>query len=156
MPKQVQFTVEVLKQAMNSFKHVLLLADKNHLDFIAEEWSASVEVDQKTGKAVTGSLKDIYEVSDSSTSNITNYFEKLVLVDFLYGNPITHYFIKFKRFPYQLKGSESLKIMQDTDTLMIVWYFYYDKLQKTVKERLRDAERAAKSANDGLSRTPTI
>ena len=97
MPKQVKYTVEVLKQAMNSFKHVLLLADKNHLDFIAEEWSASVEIDEKTGKAVTGAFKDIYESKELNISNITNYFEKLVIVDFLYGNPITHYFIKFKR-----------------------------------------------------------
>ena len=89
-------------------------------------------------------------------SNITNYFEKLVIVDFLYGNPITHYFIKFKRFPYELKGSESLKILKDTDTMMIVWYFYYDKLQKIVKERLRDAENSSKTAGDRVTATPTI
>lgn len=79
-------------------------------------------------------LEDLLKPPEQSKVTGTEYFEKLVMLDFMYSNPITHYFIKFKRFPYPLEGVSDMRFLRDIDNMLVVWYYHFDKCQKEVVE----------------------
>lgn len=128
LPDKVAYLTEILKQSLQANKRVLGVVDVNHLDFLVESWAETVEVNKDTGKSRVRDLREFYEPESLDIENITEFVEKLVYVDFLYNNPITHYFIKFKKFPYELRGDFSAKLLRDPESLMILWYYHYDKL----------------------------
>lgn len=134
LPLKVAYTTEVIKQSLQATKRVVGVVDVNHLDFLAEEWADKVAVNKVTGKAQIRDLREFYETPDLELPDAATFIEKLVHVDFLYDNPITHYFIKFKKFPFELRGDLSARMLRDPESLMIVWYFYYDKLRKRLDD----------------------
>lgn len=100
--------------------------------------------EKKTGE-------DLDEVLNDSANRIdegSEYFDKLVMLDFMYANPITHYFIKFKRFPYPLQGSSSARYLRDIDNMLVVWYYFYDKYQKQVHQAVSQAKPQPKKPED--------
>ena len=141
LPDKINYLTEVVKQSLAANKRVIGVVDVNHLDFLAENWAESVQVNKETGKTRVRDLREFYEPENEDIENITEFIEKLVYVDFLYSNPITHYFIKFKKFPYELRGDFSARLLRDPESLMILWYFYYDKLQdKMAQARKRQSK----------------
>lgn len=134
LPMKIAYTTEVIKQSVQAAKRVVGVVDVNHLEFLADAWAEKVAVNKESGKPNVVDLREYYEISNLEIPDAATFIEKLVHVDFLYDNPITHYFIKFKKFPFELKGDLSARLLRDPESLMLVWYFYYDKLRKRLDE----------------------
>jgi len=129
LPSRMKYMAEVIRQSLLFTDKTLVVMDRNHIDFLADEWKVGAKIEKN--KIVPQDLSKFYEFEPGKESNeVSAFIERLVYVDFLYDNPITHYFIKFKKFPYQLKGSVTAQYLKDTENLLILWYYYYDKLQK--------------------------
>ena len=134
LPNKIGYTNEVIKQTLLSAKKALVVVDKNHLDFLAEDWQNNVEVEEQTGKTRVQDLSRFYRSSNMTVTDLAEHVEKLVLLDYLYDSPITHYFVKFKRFPFRLEGSAAAAMLKDPETLMVVWYYFRDKQQAKVRQ----------------------
>ena len=144
LPLPIKYFAEVIRQSLVITPRVLALVDKNHLDFLSAEWEKPIKGDVKLKVQSLGSM---FDLAVSDIKEISTYIEKLVYVDFLYDNPITHYFVKFKKFPYELKGSIGAKYLRETDNMLILWYYYYDRLQKQVGDAKKIALKSSNQAN---------
>ncbi len=140
LPNKIRYTNEVIKQTLLSSRKALVVVDKNHLDFLTEDWEQNVEVDEKSGKTPVHDLSRFYRPKKTAIKDVAVHIEKLVLLDFLFDSPITHYFVKFKRFPYQLTGSSATVMFKDPETLMVIWYYFRDKQNEKVKQVQRTKE----------------
>lgn len=150
LPKKVRYTNEVIKQVLLAQNRALVLVDKNHLDFLAEDWADNVLVEKNTGGTKVENLSKFYSMDEARISDSAEYIEKLVLVDYLYDNPITHYFVKFQKFPYKLNGSGSTLLLKDPEALMILWYYFYDKQLEKVKI-MRQNQRMTEERSEGIA-----
>lgn len=140
LPKKIGFTNEVIKQTLLSARKALVVVDKNHLDFLAEDWQKNIEIDEKSGKTPVHDLSSFYSAKNPAIKDLAEHIEKLVLLDFLYDSPITHYFVKFKRFPFRLTGTASAAMLKDPETLMVIWYYFRDKQNAKIKQLRRSEE----------------
>jgi hypothetical protein len=132
---RIEYIREVIALSLELSPKLVVVIDRNHEQLLSESWeNGPVEGAKKNRKSLGARFDtDSIDIKDAS-----EYIEKLVLIDFLYDNPITHYFIKFKKFPYPLKGGMAITYLKEHENLMIVWYYYYDQMKAKLAQGGQD------------------
>lgn len=138
---RMNYTAEVLRQACYSSKKIVLVINHEYVDSLMDSWK-NIEPKLK-------SFYDFYRENDEDIS-LVDYLEKLVIIDLLTGSFINDNFIKFNKFPFTVKTSQSWT--NGLPSFFMVWKNYHDNYSNLFKQipfEIQNFEKYLKKYNVG-------
>ena len=78
---------------------------------------------------------------DKNDRSVAELLEKYVILDFLYDEYVSNYFIQLRRFPFELSGYDNQFLKLKPDVLQLLWFGLKDRYQKKLNKAIPKKEK---------------